>query len=160
MIRRKNGTEKYVGTTLSKDHTGMSFYDGYEHVWNAAVWTGERIEHVSYGSTMGDCDTVVVDATPEVIAAAKAWESEQQATYRRLCADREARRIERGKLVRVVHGRKVPHGTEGRVFWHGSTRFGRSVGFKSCSCNRRCEHAVFTAEHNVEVVLKTEGVPA
>jgi hypothetical protein len=35
--------------------------------------------------------------------------------------------------VKVVGGRKVPVGTEGKLFWVGMTQFGKRVGFKDAS---------------------------
>lgn len=58
------------------------------------------------------------------------------------------RDIRRGTEVRVIKGRKVKIGTEARVFWIGSTRFGMRVGLEMASGER-----VFTAEKNVEAII-------
>jgi hypothetical protein len=39
----------------------------------------------------------------------------------------------KGMSVKVVRGRKVPVGTEGKLFWVGMTQFGKRVGFKDAS---------------------------
>ena len=64
---------------------------------------------------------------------------------------RHAKEVERGKVVKVVRGRKVPVGTVGEVFWVGESRWGYRVGLKDGEGNKH-----FTAETNVEVVLNPE----
>lgn len=39
----------------------------------------------------------------------------------------------RGMEVKVVRGRKVPVGTTGKVFWTGSSKFGKRVGLKDAN---------------------------
>lgn len=51
-----------------------------------------------------------------------------------------------GKLVRVVKGRKLPHGTEGTVVFNGHGRFGR---FVVLSVEGR---EIVVSQSNVEVV--------
>lgn len=58
----------------------------------------------------------------------------------------------KGALVRVVAGRKLPVGLEGRVFWSGDSRFGTRVGI---SPNDGSE-GVFTAHTNIEVLEQPE----
>jgi hypothetical protein len=57
----------------------------------------------------------------------------------------------RGKVVKVVKGRKVPVGTEGTVFWLGEDKYSRTggyrVGFETFSGERH-----FTSLSNVEPV--------
>ena len=80
------------------------------------------------------------------------------AQYEAVMAQRKAEREEQeriaelmtvkwGRTVKVVSGRKIPVGTEGKVFWVGDTRYGRSVGLE---INGRKQ---FTSIRNVEVVL-------
>lgn len=40
-------------------------------------------------------------------------------------------RVERGKTIVVVAGRKIPRGTKGECFWVGGTKYGMRVGFKT-----------------------------
>jgi len=56
----------------------------------------------------------------------------------------------RGRIVKVVKGRKVRKGTEGEVFWVGEDRFrpySQRVGFKTDAGDKH-----FTAAGNVEVI--------
>ncbi len=56
----------------------------------------------------------------------------------------------RGRIVKVVKGRKVAKGTEGEVFWVGEDRFhhgAQRVGFKTDAGDKH-----FTAAGNVEVI--------
>lgn len=56
-------------------------------------------------------------------------------------------KLEHGKLVRVVRGRKLPRGTEGEIFWMGSTAYGPSIGLRLIDGSK-----VFTSPNNVEVL--------
>jgi hypothetical protein len=56
-----------------------------------------------------------------------------------------------GRFVRVVKGRKVPHGTIGIVCWSGDSGWGHSVGFRSLYGELH-----FTAYKNVEGYKPTE----
>ena len=73
-------------------------------------------------------------------------------------ATNEVRRLERaltpdkGKLVKVFKGRKVPIGTTGRIFWIGDGTYGERVGIKD---DKGETH--WTASSNIEVI---EDVPA
>ncbi len=49
--------------------------------------------------------------------------------------------------MKVVKGRKVPKGTQGRLFWVGQTRFGKRVGFNDATGTTH-----WTAATNVEVI--------
>ncbi len=59
----------------------------------------------------------------------------------------EAKVIRVGKDVVVVSGRKVPIGTEGRVFWMGDNKWGKSVGIEEVSGKRH-----FTSIGNVQTL--------
>lgn len=150
---RKTGAVTYEGCVLEVGLQGMSFYDGYEHVWEALVWdcAKQETKRVGYGTTMGVTDDAVVDATPEVVAQAAAYRERMEAAARRRSIVREARLLARGKDVRVVRGRKVPIGTEGRIFWYGSTQYGMRVGIETATGER-----MFTAATNVEVILPAD----
>lgn len=69
----------------------------------------------------------------------------------------EARReVRRDRWVRVVKGRKVPVGTEGRVVWVGNGNWGLRVGVATSEerdANGRYKDVVWTAASNCEVVL-------
>jgi hypothetical protein len=51
----------------------------------------------------------------------------------------------KGQTTKVVRGRKVPVGTEGKLIWVGQTKFGKRVGFKDAS-----ETVYWTAWGNIE----------
>jgi hypothetical protein len=53
----------------------------------------------------------------------------------------------KGMIVRVVRGRKVPIGTEGKLIWVGSTKFGKRVGFNDLS-----DTTHWTAWNNIEFI--------
>lgn len=97
---------------------------------------------------------VTIDAPAEAIAAYNAKvAAEREAAARAREISRlveEAHTLGVGKRIRVVKGRKVPHGTEGSVFWIGESRFapcGRRVGFRSDSGD-----VYWTSADNVEVI--------
>lgn len=95
-----------------------------------------------------------------------AWEEQEAAFQRQYWADRaaaaraqeEAREqmfetYGRGRVVKVVKGRKVPVGTEGTVFWLGEDKFGNGyrVGFETPTGEKH-----FTALSNVEALEMVE----
>lgn len=59
----------------------------------------------------------------------------------------EAKVVRLYKEVTVVRGRKVPIGTQGRVFWMGDKGWGMSVGIEEASGKKH-----FTSLKNVETV--------
>ena len=76
---------------------------------------------------------------PQGIPLANEQESEQARTdailalmdeARTLLRQRREDNLRKGTMVKVVRGRKVPIGTEGKVFWVGTTQFGKRIGFK------------------------------
>lgn len=95
-----------------------------------------------------------VDATEEVKAKAAAWLKSQLLPQVRAWNETQAQEPAKGKTVKVVKGRKIPHGTTGEVFWAGWQRnrfdYNRSetfrVGFKVG------EETYWTDGKNVEVV--------
>lgn len=108
-------------------------------VWDASKGT---IETVSLGVHFDLCLTfgrAEVDAPADIMAAAEAIRQSvaDQIKAAREAAARERGRIaaevafhrpEKGKLMQVVRGRKVPKGTIGRVFWLDSPRNPSRVG--------------------------------
>lgn len=116
------------------------------------IWDPEKQEPYDYcfASTSGwtyPCYGSRPDATPEVLAAYQAWETEQrrrQAVARDIA---QSLKPQFGREVKVVRGIKVPVGTTGEVFWAGASRYGERVGLRKPDGER-----VFTAVTNVEVV--------
>lgn len=105
----------YEGAVLDvTERNGYDDSDFYAVVWDE---TEGRVKSVMYATTRGwtYANGAAIDATLEVQAKASAW-------YRAEMIAREERKIKSelaaphvGALVRVVRGRKVPKGFEGRV---------------------------------------------
>jgi hypothetical protein len=90
---------------------------------------------------------VAFDADIDQVEALKAYNARLDAErIERLDAEERAT-IRRGKDVRVIKGRKIPIGTEARVFWLGQTKYGVSVGLELADGRR-----LFTAIANLEVI--------
>lgn len=105
----------YEGAVLDMtERNGYDDSDFYAVVWDEAEG---RVKSIQYATTRGwtYCNGASIDATPEVQEKAAAW-------YRAELIAREERNIRAelaaphvGALVRVIRGRKVPKGFEGRV---------------------------------------------
>lgn len=147
----------YEGAVLgfeTKEERIMS--DVYAMVRYALVWNGSKVERVAVSNSEFGASgiTATVDATDEVKAHTFLYLSAIE--LRKLDNEFESR-VNRmvelaktpivGKDVVVVKGRKVAHGTSGRVFWFGNNGFGDSVGIEQADGTR-----VFTSVKNVEVV--------
>jgi ribosomal protein S4E len=92
-----------------------------------------------------------VDATPEVLAKYEAYEVARNAAIAKRKEEENARKLENGKVVRVVGGRKVALGTTGKIFWMGADKFNRNatrIGIKD-----NAGVVYWTAAHHVEVVF-------
>lgn len=128
----------------------------YATVFNAATGKVEIVWHDGKSGT--------VDATAEVIDAANAWLLSAVTAARKAVWDARvasavsaAHKVEKGKTVVVVKGRKVAKGTTGEVFWVGAgkayswadAKFGvaNRIGIKDAA---GATH--WTAASNVEVV--------
>jgi len=137
----------YVGCVVDTGEiNGYDDSDFYAVVWDDAK---QEFKRVVYASTRGWSypNGASIDATPEIAAKyAEMQEAKYRAIQERKRMDR-LMRVERGKQVKIVRGRKLPKGLIGICFWVGQTRFGWSVGIES---ERGRE---FTALGNVEVIL-------
>jgi hypothetical protein len=71
-----------------------------------------------------------IDATPEAIEAGRVWAEAE--TFRQLAYrdELDSQKIEMGRRVRVIKGKKAPIGTEGEIFYlnHVPDRYGRAWG--------------------------------
>lgn len=153
----KTGEISHAGLVLKLGE--YSFDCGYETASYAVVWNQERAapETVELGSTRSaTTHAATVDATPEILAA---YQERRENIAAAMKAERDAEEKElqdaipsRGKAVRVVRGRKVPIGTEARVFWYGDSGFGPSVGLELVNGSK-----VFTAAKNVLVTSQVAG---
>lgn len=132
------------------ERNGYDDSDFYATVWN--VEKGKP-QDICYASTRGwtYANGAVIDATPEVRALYDAYVEKQNQVYREHKAAIEAATPKKGKVVKVVRGRKVPIGTQGTCIWVGPDKFARvrnafRVGIATPT------GTVFTAIGNVEVV--------
>ncbi len=173
---------RVIRTYVRRDVRIMS--DVWADLYYAEVWTGSSVESVSTGASgmSHDAKSVVVDATPETLAAVAAWR-EAEAERKRLeweakAPEREAARLkaeardrkrrlreakaylntpEKGSTVTVARrrGRNAPPlGTSGVVFWTGFSNMGTPrVGFKD-----PLNETHWTTVGNCDVVLP-EGAP-
>lgn len=152
-IENSQHREEYIGLVLSlhqRSNIFDSYYtDHYAVVWNPVLNIAETVQY--WCDRNDNMPTVTIDATDEVKAAFEKYKKE---THLKIIAQQEIERAtkeaitpSKGKMLVVVRGRKLPHGTSGVCFWAGDTRFGRSVGLKLANGKK-----VFTAEHNVKVV--------
>lgn len=137
-INHADGTQTHVGLVISPQ---MGWYNNSMDVqsYNALVWNPAENKPQSI-FVYDDFDsrkqsTLTVDATPEVMAAYEAWRERLAQGERERVALLDAQRIEKGKFVEVVRGRKVAKGTRGLIFWTGNKGFGLSVGLKDAAGN-------------------------
>ena len=63
--------------------------------------------------------------------------------------------VKQGSLAKVVRGRKVPVGTQGRIVWRGAGAYGTRVGIKDAA-----GVAHWTALENVEAIVTPEQIQA
>lgn len=158
-----NGTDgvrpfaiSYEGAVLElREMNGYDDSDFYAVVWDD---TADAPKDVFYASTRGwtYLNGATVDATPERVEKFRAWR-ERVAVERALdAAAARAVKVEIGKRVKVVRGRKVPKGTEGRVFWMGPDKFARSYsgmpGPMRTGLKLADGSVAWTAETNLEVL--------
>ncbi len=164
VVKSEYGDRKYVtfGAGLVVGYGDTYLGDG-DSVWYVRIWNPvtKKEDHIGMGyvnAWPGNHENVEYDATPEVKAEWEAYKAEQEKIRqqkereyaeadRKYRAEQEAKTPTRGKTVKVVKGRKVAKGLEGRVFWYGQTQFGYRVGIELADGKK-----VFTATSNVEVV--------
>ena len=128
----QDGQATYEGATLRTVHVYLG--DG-DYVDYAEVWDGAALKQVRIEDSRGYSTKWTIDATPEVIEAARQYAATNQflphlvdlgfqvgetAGYFRY-------RLDRGAMVTVVAGRKPALGTTGRIFWVGEDQFSGGV---------------------------------
>lgn len=123
---------------------------------------GGSFRWVEWGSTRWACDTYCsVDATDEVKALFKEWVEKNRIRLKAGLERIEATKLRKGRRVRVVRGRKIAHGTEGEVIWHGTDKYASRwnahnefarVGFRTDDGETH-----FTAGSNLEVIVDLTG---
>lgn len=105
--------ESYKGCVLSTYERNM--YDDSDFL--AVVWNGTSLEHVEYATTRGwtYLNSAIVDATEETLNQVREYLT---AIYTQQMIDlavKQSKQIEKGRIVRVVKGRKIAIGTTGTV---------------------------------------------
>ena len=139
--------ETHHGLCISDyERNGYNDSDWYMVVWNHEKQAPESIEFASTRGWSYPCYGSRPDATPEVIALYAAYQAEAERKYREERERAEAARPARGKVLKVVRGRKVSIGTMGTCFWVGDSRWGKRVGIKDAAGTVH-----WTAISNVEV---------
>lgn len=146
-------------------HHGLCIRDrernGYDDSdWYMLVWDWAKMEpyEICFASTRGwsyPCYGSRPDATPEVMAAHKIWDDARIAQARAEQERLEALEPREGKIVRVVRGRKVPIGTEGKCTSRRDPNgYGEQVGILATGDNGK-PALWYTAVKNVEVVQQS-----
>lgn len=165
-VNLREVTERWKGHSANSEnftlwlydtHVGLcvkereaNFYDDSD--FYMTVWNPEKKapEEICFASTRGwtyPCLGSKVDASPDVMAEYRAYMLEREREAREARAAAEAAKPARGKILRVVRGRKVPIGTSGTCIWTGEGRYGSRVGIKDYNGGVH-----WTAASNVEVV--------
>lgn len=146
--------ESHVGRVLE---VGSTYWGDGDSAFHAVVLRDDGThELVGYCSTYcpgqhGICEAAVdaPEAALEAYLEAKRRQGEASGlTIDSARGDAEWHTARKGALVRVVAGRKVPVGLEGRVFWTGESQFGTRVGISPLDG----AEGVFTAHANIEVL--------
>lgn len=116
---------------MRETHVGVVLYTGERNGYDdsdfyAVVWDDVKgfTDEILYASTRGWTypNHASADATLEILQkleAIRKANAEHAALHK---AKVEANTPRVGKRVKVVGGRKVPHGAEGEVFWFGEKR--------------------------------------
>jgi hypothetical protein len=158
VIESKTVTNEYAGKTSSYTEYLCETFAGrvvalsssveriMSDVWATLFYAIVMVDEGEYRELCygnDDCgatrNSAEIDATAEQISMYVSWRkaeddrfaAEQEAIER---ARREARAemdrkaVKKGRTLRVVRGRKVKKGTEGRCFWVGESQWGKRVG--------------------------------
>jgi hypothetical protein len=154
-------------------------WDDGDTVYRRTVWVFDGVatkmfdtDVAEVGYKNGRATAWAVDASPETMAAYYKWlltislptralENGERAKAQHI-ADAEAEAtiaanptLAKGQTYKVVRGRKVPHGTTGKVFWFGDKGWGMSVGLSTSDRKDprgRNLDVVFVALKNLEYV--------
>lgn len=150
----ENVTTAVVFSPETKGQHGQK--TDYTRVWvRANEENSQRFNHAKV-----DAPAELISAYHAAVAAQRKQREDAERAYR----EAQARsRIEKGKIVKVVKGRKVPRGTVGMVFWEGNNGWGPMVGIalspkkgpvtgKNGKTYNSYTSVVFVAVNNVEVV--------
>lgn len=135
---RKTGAVTHEGFVLAVEWGQMYTYDPISYrdavVFNPETGQVERVtvEHEYWAQ--GEGSEAKVDATPEVVAAARESLIPKEIAGLRAQTIRawqeaviEAHEIARGARVEVVRGRNIQHGVTGTVAWLGADKYRRDA---------------------------------
>jgi hypothetical protein len=126
------GTTHHVGLVVEKTSSCERIMsDVWATCYYAHIWDVEegKPKVIGYGNDeFGSSCTVVVDATDDIKVAYELYKVAVQAKAQALKAAQQVQKNlqeaqeewdapEKGKVMQVVRGRKVPKGTVGKVFW-------------------------------------------
>lgn len=143
MIEKTDGTVSHIGQVVLETR-----YERHVHSDNAMIDSGEMLTVIVIANgafeklefDLGRTDNRVwaeVDAPADVIAAYNARVAQAQAAHAAKLAaeatEREARRVVKGRTIKVVSGRKVAKGTTGVCIWVGEGTYGERVGLKDAA---------------------------
>ena len=115
-------TPEYEGCVLDwYEHNGYDDSDWYALCWNEEK---QQIDKVLYETTRCGCSgRAEIDATPDVLRKVyRYWKNIGRALFDSESNPTQAKKPRVGDTVRVIGGRKVKKGTEGKVFWTGTCR--------------------------------------
>lgn len=152
MAIHRNGVTSHVGLVLGHGHTrwndSMHIQSFHASVWNEITQAPQDVFYKDdYSNVDGHFE---VDATPEAMAAFEAYTAKVDTERVAYQQAQEFARLEKGKIVQVVRGRKVAKSTIGIIFWIGNNGYGESVGILSLDGAKH-----FTAATNVECIAAT-----
>ena len=131
-----SGRVDFVGAVVETDVYSRGLHTDN---WVARVWTESGLKTILLRTQPDEYDgttyaVATADATPEVMAAVVSWTQAECAALsekaNREAAEREERRVSKGKNIKVVKGRKVRIGTSGTCIWVGQGTYGMRVGLK------------------------------
>ncbi len=175
---RKQYAGMVVAVSDNEKYESRGWDDG-DTVYRRTVWVFDGVttkmfdtDSAEVGHKKGRATAWAVDASPETMAAYYKWlltislptlalEKGELAKRKHIAAALNPTEtsgptiLAKGQIYKVVRGRKVPHGTTGKVFWFGDKGWGMSVGLSTSDrkdSNGRNLDVVFVALKNLEYV--------
>jgi hypothetical protein len=133
---------RVLGTYERNGYNDSDFY--------AIVWDGAKVRHIEYASTRYPSygDSASVDASPEVRTLAYEYVQGRLLVFlKNRAIDRAFNVLEPGNMVQVNRGRKIPRGTQGKVY-----RTWRDNWNKDQIAIQNDKGVVFVAAANCDVV--------
>lgn len=107
--------ESFKGAVLcTREYNGYDDSDFYAVVWDESKNCLRSIEYATTRAWTYN-NHANVDATPEVIRKAQDWMVEWSIKALTNAYTIDSKKIQEGKQVKVISGKKVPIGTEGKL---------------------------------------------